>query len=40
MTLARRRRGPLAGFLIPIYLVQLEIRRWRGGVQDEGGHGE
>jgi len=31
---------PLAGVLILIYLVQLEIRRWRGGSQGEGGHGQ
>lgn len=30
---------PLAGLLILIYLVQLEIRRWRGDPQAEGGHG-
>ena len=30
---------PLAGVLILIYLVQLEIRRWRGDPQAEGGHG-
>jgi len=30
---------PLAGALILIYLVQLEIRRWRGDPQAEGGHG-
>jgi TRAP-type transport system small permease protein len=30
---------PLAGVLILIYLVQLEIRRWRGGSHEEGGHG-
>jgi len=26
--------------LILIYLVQLEIRRWRGGSHGEGGHGQ
>jgi len=31
---------PLAGALILIYLVQLEIRRWRGGSHGEGGHGQ
>ena len=31
---------PLAGTLILIYLVQLEIRRWRGGSHGEGGHGQ
>jgi TRAP-type C4-dicarboxylate transport system permease small subunit len=31
---------PLAGLLILIYLVQLEIRRWHGDPQDEGGHGQ
>ena len=30
---------PLAGVLILIYLVQLEIRRWRGDPPAEGGHG-
>jgi TRAP-type C4-dicarboxylate transport system permease small subunit len=30
---------PLAGALILIYLVQLEIRRWRGDPPAEGGHG-
>ena len=30
---------PLAGVLILIYLVQLEIRRWSGGSHGEGGHG-
>jgi len=30
---------PLAGLLILIYLVQLEIRRWRGSTQAGGGHG-
>ena len=30
---------PLAGVFILIYLVQLEIRRWRGDPQAEGGHG-
>jgi TRAP-type C4-dicarboxylate transport system permease small subunit len=30
---------PLAGVLILIYLVQLEIRRWRGDSQVEGRHG-
>lgn len=29
---------PLAGALILIYLVQLEIRRWRRGSHTEGGH--
>ena len=31
---------PLAGVLILVYLVQLEIRRWRGGSHGEGGHGQ
>jgi len=31
---------PLAGVLILIYLVQLEIRRWREGSHGEGGHGQ
>ena len=31
---------PLAGVLILIYLVQLEIRRWCGGSHGEGGHGK
>lgn len=31
---------PLAGVLILIYLVQLEIRRWREGSHEEGGHGQ
>ncbi len=30
---------PLAGVLILAYLVQLEIRRWRGDAHDGGGHG-
>jgi len=30
---------PLAGVLILIYLVQLEISRWRGDTQAGGGHG-
>jgi len=30
---------PLAGLFILIYLVQLEIRRWRGESRVEGGHG-
>ena len=30
---------PLAGVLILIYLIQLEIRRWRGTPHGEGGHG-
>lgn len=30
---------PLAGVLILVYLVQLEIRRWRGGSHEDGGHG-
>jgi TRAP-type transport system small permease protein len=30
---------PLAGVLILIYPVQLEIRRWRGDPPAEGGHG-
>jgi hypothetical protein len=31
---------PLAGVLILVYLVQLEVRRWCGGLQGEGGHGK
>jgi len=31
---------PLAGVLILIYLVQLEIRRWGKGSHGEGGHGQ
>ena len=31
---------PLAGVLILIYLVELEIRRWSGGPHGEGGHGQ
>jgi TRAP-type C4-dicarboxylate transport system permease small subunit len=30
---------PLAGVLILIYLIQLEVRRWRGDTQVGGGHG-
>jgi len=30
---------PLAGVLILVYLVQIEIRRWRGDTQAGGGHG-
>lgn len=30
---------PLSGVLILVYLVQLEVRRWRQGSQAEGGHG-
>jgi TRAP-type C4-dicarboxylate transport system permease small subunit len=30
---------PLAGVLILIYVVQLEVRRLRGGPPTEGGHG-
>jgi TRAP-type C4-dicarboxylate transport system permease small subunit len=31
---------PLAGALILIYLVQLEVRRWREGASVGGGHGQ
>jgi TRAP-type C4-dicarboxylate transport system permease small subunit len=30
---------PLAGILILVYLVQLEVLRWRKGAHAEGGHG-
>lgn len=30
---------PLSGVLIFVYLVQLEVRRWRHGSHAEGGHG-
>ena len=30
---------PLSGLLILVYLVQLEVRRWRQGSHAEGGHG-
>lgn len=30
---------PLAGILILVYLVQLEVRRWREPPHPEGGHG-
>jgi TRAP-type C4-dicarboxylate transport system permease small subunit len=30
---------PLSGVVILLYLIQLEIRRWRQGSDTEGGHG-
>ena len=30
---------PLAGALILLYLIQMEIRRWRGAPPSAGGHG-
>ena len=31
---------PISGVLILIYLVQMEIDRWRGKSSEEGGHGQ